>query len=78
MKPLLITLALGLIMASTAQADLYRIRNTHSLVTTHRSDLVAFMCLNAIGDKPAIRALHNSLEGRGMLVNLQPGAVDEE
>jgi hypothetical protein len=48
MKPLLITLALGLIMASTAQADLYRIRNTHSL------------------------------EGRGMLVNLQPGAVDEE
>ncbi|HXM25017.1 MAG TPA: hypothetical protein VN957_03260 [Chthoniobacterales bacterium] len=47
-------------------------------MTTHRSDLVAFMCLNAIGDKPAIRALHNSLEGRGMLVNLQPGAVDEE
>ncbi len=76
MKPLLITLALGL-MAATAQADLYRIRNTNSLVTTHRSDLVAFMCLNAIGDKPAIRALHNPLEARGMLVNLQPGAVVE-
>ena len=45
MKPLLITLALGLIMAATAQADLYRIRNTNSLVTTHRSDLVAFMHL---------------------------------
>jgi hypothetical protein len=73
MKPLLITLALGLIMAATAQADLYRIRNTNSLVTTHRSDLVAFMHLNATGDKPAIRALCNSLEVRGMLVNLQRG-----
>jgi hypothetical protein len=77
MKPLLITLALGIIMAATAQADLYRIRNTNSLVTTHRGDLVAFMHLNATGDKPAIRALYNSLEVRGMLVNLQPGAVGE-
>jgi hypothetical protein len=77
MKPLLITLAIGLIMAATAQADLYRIRNTNSLVTTRRSDLVAFMCLNATGNKPAIRALYNSLEAGGMLVNMEPGAVVE-
>jgi hypothetical protein len=77
MKPLLITLAMGLIMAATAQADLYRIRNTNSLVTTRRSDLVAFMCLSATGNKPAIRALYNSLEVGGMLVNMQPGAVVE-
>jgi hypothetical protein len=35
------------------------------------------MCLNATGNKPAIRALYNSLEVGGMLINMQPGAVVE-
>jgi hypothetical protein len=35
------------------------------------------MYLNATGNKPAIRAFYNSLEIRGMLVNMQPGAVVE-
>jgi len=78
MKKLL--LVLGVIACATiaAQAgDLYRIFNPNSLVTARRSDLVTFMYLNRIHNKPAVRALYNSLAYQRLLVNFQPGAIVE-
>jgi|SRR6516162_1784155 hypothetical protein len=78
MKKLIATIGLALTLASVSFAgDLYRINNPNSLVTANRYDLETFMGLNQRHMKAAVRDMYNQLNSRGLLFNLQPGAIVE-
>jgi hypothetical protein len=82
MKRLLTLLALStafsLLYANRTEAgDIYRILNSDTLVTARRADVLTFMYLNSLHNKPAVRALYRSLAAQGLLVNFQPGAMVE-